>query len=91
MDKEFNIGDRVIITLSNGDCRGIVAPFTNYDMENSVLYSINLNEVGVNKIIRVNHINDNDKEFASCLYIVKFLRMDVQYYREERLKKLLDR
>jgi len=82
----FKIGNRVIITGVDTDTvryyRGIVIPFNKEDSvkDSSIDHGI----------FRVKY-TDTNTNGESDLYIKQYLELDVQYYREQRFKKLLDR
>lgn len=72
---KFKDGDRVIRTLPDGRVqRGVVKEIPNYTNKSLIIKSIQRN---MNDLSHYWTIND------------KYTNIDVQYYREERLKQLL--
>jgi len=94
MNREFKIGDRVIakVRFYNRECekRGVVTDITDphiLGMEDlkyfDVMYYYNDIEESLKKGESIN--------YNKGIHTIESLRLDIQYYREEKFKKLLDK
>ena len=86
MSKEFKIGDRVIFDNFGKDKKGVIQRINLDDIER---IEMQVKRFTDRDFFRV--LFDDGESGESDLCHRTFLRLDVQYYRELRLNKLLDK
>jgi len=80
MDREFEVGDKVIMGVTSGDYYGEIIECLDNDIYGDHRYKVTL----------YGYSPFNKNSITEHIIKKMYLKIDKQYYREERLKQLLD-